>query len=37
MEIFDCVHCDGSKSYGGLYRQLLDAIDSLLFLILQVG
>ena len=37
MEIFDCVHCYGSKSYGGLYRQLLDAIDSLLFLILQVG
>jgi hypothetical protein len=29
-EIFNCVHCYGSKSYGGLYRQLLDQIDSLL-------
>jgi len=29
-EIFNCVHCYGSKSYGGLYRLLLDQIDSLL-------
>jgi hypothetical protein len=29
-EIFNCVQCYGSKSYGGLYRQLLDHIDSLL-------
>jgi hypothetical protein len=29
-EIFNCVQCYGSKSYGGLYRQLLDQIDSLL-------
>ena len=29
-EIFNCVRCYGSKSYGGLYRQLLDQIDSLL-------
>ena len=29
-EIFSCVQCYGSKSYGGLYRQLLDQIDSLL-------
>jgi hypothetical protein len=29
-EIFNCVHCYGSKSYGGLYRYLLDQIDSLL-------
>jgi hypothetical protein len=35
MEIFDCVHCYGSKSYGGLYRPLLDAVDSLLFRSLQ--
>ena len=30
IEIFNCVQCYGSKSYGGLYRQLLDQIDSLL-------
>jgi len=30
-EIFNCVQCYGSKSYGGLYRQLLDQIDGLLF------
>ncbi|MEJ2365492.1 MAG: hypothetical protein P8075_04110 [Deltaproteobacteria bacterium] len=29
-EIFNCVQCYGSKSYGGLYRQLLDHLDSLL-------
>ncbi|UCG11325.1 MAG: hypothetical protein JSU72_12320 [Deltaproteobacteria bacterium] len=29
-EIFDCVDCYGSRSYGGLYRQLLDRIDTLL-------
>lgn len=29
-ELFNCVQCYGSKSYGGLYRQLLDQIDSLL-------
>lgn len=29
-EIFDCVQCYGSSSYGGLYRQLLDHIDTLL-------
>jgi hypothetical protein len=29
-EIFNCVQCYGSKSYGGLYRRLLDQIDSLL-------
>ena len=29
-EIFNCVQCYGSKSYGGLYRQLLDQIDSFL-------
>jgi hypothetical protein len=29
-EIFNCVQCYGSKSYGGLYRLLLDQIDSLL-------
>jgi len=37
MEIFNCVHCYGSKSYGGLYRPLLDALDSLLFRSLQAG
>jgi hypothetical protein len=37
MEIFNCVHCYGSKSYGGLYRPLLDAIDSLLFCSLRAG
>jgi len=36
-EIFNCVHCYGSKSYGGLYRQLLDQIDSLLLGALLVG
>ena len=29
-EIFNCVQCYGSRSYGGLYRQLLDQIDGLL-------
>ncbi len=29
-EIFNCVRCYGSRSYGGLYRQLLDQIDGLL-------
>ena len=29
-EIFNCVQCYGSKSYGGLYRQLLDQLDTLL-------
>lgn len=29
-EIFNCVQCYGSKSYGGLYRQLLDQIDAFL-------
>ena len=29
-EIFNCVQCYGSKSYGGHYRQLLDQIDSIL-------
>jgi hypothetical protein len=29
-DIFNCAQCYGSKSYGGLYRQLLDQIDSLL-------
>jgi len=28
--IFSCTQCYGSKSYGGLYRELLDQIDSLL-------
>jgi putative intracellular protease/amidase len=37
MEIFNCVHCYGSKSYGGLYRPLLDAVDSLLFRSLQAA
>jgi hypothetical protein len=37
MEIFNCVHCYGSKSYGGLFRPLLDAVDSLLFRSLQAG
>jgi hypothetical protein len=37
MEIFNCVQCYGSKSYGGLYRPLLDAVDSLLFRTLQAG
>jgi hypothetical protein len=36
-EIFNCVHCYGSKSYGGLYRQLLDQIDSLLLSALLVS
>ena len=31
MEIFNCVQCYGSRSYGGLYRRLLDQIDTLLF------
>jgi putative intracellular protease/amidase len=30
-EMFNCVQCYGSKSYGGLYRRLLDQIDTLLF------
>ena len=30
-EIFNCVQCYGSKTYGGLYRNLLDQIDTLLF------
>jgi hypothetical protein len=30
VEIFSCAHCYGSRSYGGLYRRLLDQIDSLL-------
>ena len=29
-EIFNCTQCYGSKSYGGIYRQLLSQIDSLL-------
>ena len=37
MEIFNCVHCYGSKSYGGLYRQLVNGIDRLLFLVLKDG
>jgi len=37
MEIFNCVQCYGSKSYGGLYRPLLDGVDSLLFRSLQGG
>jgi len=36
-EIFNCVHCYGSKSYGGLYRLLLDQIDSLLLGALRVS
>ena len=36
-EIFNCVHCYGSKSYGGLYRQLLDQIDPLLLGALLAG
>ena len=35
-EIFNCVQCYGSKSYGGLYRLLLDQIDSLLLAALLV-
>lgn len=31
QEIFNCVQCYGSKTYGGLYRKLLDQIDTLLF------
>lgn len=30
-QMFGCVHCYGSKSYGGLYRRLLDQIDTVLF------
>ena len=30
-EIFNCVHCYGSRSYDGLYREILDRIDTLLF------
>jgi hypothetical protein len=37
MEIFNCVDCYGSKSYGGLYRPLLDVVDSLLFRSLRAG
>ncbi|MBW1982042.1 MAG: hypothetical protein JRJ12_12560 [Deltaproteobacteria bacterium] len=33
-EIFNCIHCYGSKSYGGLYRRLLDQIDKLLSMVL---
>ncbi len=29
-EMFNCVQCYGIRSYGGLYRQLLDQIDFLL-------
>jgi hypothetical protein len=29
-ELFGCVNCYGSKSYGGLYRALLDELDRLL-------
>lgn len=29
-ELFACVQCYGSKSYGGLYARLLDQIDTLL-------
>jgi hypothetical protein len=36
-EIFNCVQCYGSKSYGGIYRQLLEQIDSLLLGALLVG
>jgi hypothetical protein len=36
-EIFDCIQCYGSKSYGGLYRQLLNQIDSLLLGALLAG
>jgi hypothetical protein len=35
-EMFNCVQCYGSKSYGGLYRHLLDHIDSLLLAALLV-
>jgi hypothetical protein len=34
-ELFACVQCYGSKSYGGIYRQLLDQIDALLFKVLR--
>jgi hypothetical protein len=30
QEIFACVNCYGSRSYDGIYRQLLDQIDTLL-------
>lgn len=36
-EIFNCVQCYGSKSYSGLYRQLLDKIDTLLLGTLQAN
>jgi hypothetical protein len=36
-EIFNCVQCYGSKSYGGHYRQLLDQIDNLLLATLLAG
>ena len=36
-EIFNCVQCYGSKTYGGLYRNLLDKIDTLLFGALLAG
>ncbi|MGD8253147.1 MAG: BPL-N domain-containing protein [Syntrophobacterales bacterium] len=29
-EIFNCLQCYGSKTYGGVYRKLLDQIDTLL-------
>jgi hypothetical protein len=35
--VFNCVQCYGSKSYDGLYRQLLDQIDFLLLRALLVG
>ena len=37
VEIFSCAHCYGSKSYGGLYRRLLDQIDTLLLRTLLVA
>ena len=37
VEIFSCAHCYGSKSYGGLYRRLLDQIDALLLRTLLVA
>lgn len=35
-ELFSCIHCYGSKSYGGLFRELLDAIDFLLLSALRL-
>jgi hypothetical protein len=36
-QLFSCVHCYGSKSYGALYRLLLDRVDSLLLTALSAS